>query len=708
MNKRSILWFLLSFASLTFLISCAISHTRNREEIPEFIKKTCLDEYGLTVQAWQRGEALWIYSSDLPKGFIPPLAVSQWLKKDPDKREEKLFYNIRELDAVAAAYKVEYEINAYPDMRDLPVSADWQQDDVLKEQIQTFQRAIHNVAWRANLHLEEPFQFTVIITGSPHLDYDYYMVSYFTDTVKLNRFVISQGERQDRTLLFNYFSPYSRNDTDGSYIEPYDLPPNEFVATLLHSLLVRDINDAAVVIEEDEPAPEIDSLEPIIDIAFQRAQSVLPIYSDIHSFREVLLSDTIKRITKRLEFPIDSEPYYPAYMPDNTISKMFAIQFYYTMAAMSFQEENYEDLRWYCDKVFEIDPDYPFARVFKAQIAAAAGNWQEAISIYEDIANAYPRFLHALQGAAFAYHEVGDHQKALEKFQKISRHSPRWWQAYYWQGSAHYALGDYAAAVELYHRAQVLLEENVTEAKKDFFQRIDDQAVDKSRALIKNAIANVYVATGQHSLAKNYLDQSLGLDKNSIQALLNYGLSYQLQGKPDKAIEQYQKALALDRNFLVSVWYLGRAHAQLGQYSKAISYYQDALSLEPEALQRRDIYFDLGKAYLEQEKDPQKALFYFKSARELDQENSMITYGIVKTYLFLKDYRQVEMHSREIIKKDNTFAPAYEALGLAYFHQQEYQNAEENFIKAKDLYQAQGNSAAARNVKNRIDLLPVP
>lgn len=689
---------------LATLLSCSIRFSYSRKDIPDFVEKTCREEYGLKVHAWAVGDSLWVYSLDSPKGWIPPLGVSQWLKRGSDKDEEKLGYHVKELDVTVSPSSAQYKINAQPKVRDPFLKPKWEEDPIVKQKIQDFVRAVFNVVWRANLAIENPFKFTVVIAGHVNSDQNQYVVSFFPDTLKLNMGQISLKENEQRSLGFNYLHPHARDDTEGVHITPYDIPFNEFVSTLLQDKLIKDIMAQSVVLDEhkaavDKPGSDKGKLRDILSIAVEKTEYIMPIYLSMHSFSNVSLQDTVLRKTENLSFAATGNPVFEVKVPKQSIARLFAIQFYYQQAVAALGEAkrggNYEDVDFFINKIYAIDSDYPFAHVLKAEMLGRQDKWKEAIVVYESVLNSYPRLLYALDGVGRAYYKVGEYAKSLKAFETISKQYPQWWEPYYWQGNVCYAMEDYDKARKLYHRALEVLEEAVKEAKKEFFTLIDDKEVDKDRAMIKNAIAFVYIATGTHPLAETYLSQSLALDQENTSALFNSGLSYHMQGKLDKAIEQYKKVLTVDKESLLANWYLAKAYAQAGQYVEAIKFYEEALLLKPDNAQRRDIYLDMGIAYLNEKNDPAKALFNIRNALALDPENIKIKYYLASAYLFLNEDDQAEYYLKQIIEKDNTFAYAYQDLGLICFKRKDFAKAKANFIKAKELFEAQGNKEAA-------------
>ena len=94
------------------------------------------------------------------------------------------------------------------------------------------------------------------------------------------------------------------------------------------------------------------------------------------------------------------------------------------------------------------------------------------------------------------------------------------------------------------------------------------------------------------------------------------GLTYQVTGKYDKALEQYDKSIELNPDSAVAYNNRGHAKAVLGQHVEAIKDYDKAIRLNPDyAL----AYLNRGLAYLAVNQ-PEEARRDFETARDLAQQ----------------------------------------------------------------------------------------
>ena len=94
------------------------------------------------------------------------------------------------------------------------------------------------------------------------------------------------------------------------------------------------------------------------------------------------------------------------------------------------------------------------------------------------------------------------------------------------------------------------------------------------------------------------------------------GLTYQVTGKYDKALEQYDKSIELNPDSAVAYNNRGHAKAVLGQHVEAIKDYDKAIRLNPDyAL----AYLNRGLAYLAINQ-PEEARRDFETARDLAQQ----------------------------------------------------------------------------------------
>jgi adenylate cyclase len=112
-------------------------------------------------------------------------------------------------------------------------------------------------------------------------------------------------------------------------------------------------------------------------------------------------------------------------------------------------------------------------------------------------------------------------------------------------------------------------------------------SLDSNDPLVLTVLSAAYGLVGQFDLGLAAIDKALALDPNSAWAWLRSGWSNNHAGKPDKAIEHFQRAMRLSPldpmrfNALIGI---GAAHFYKGQYDAAIGWMEKGLHEKPSAI----------------------------------------------------------------------------------------------------------------------------
>ena len=107
-------------------------------------------------------------------------------------------------------------------------------------------------------------------------------------------------------------------------------------------------------------------------------------------------------------------------------------------------------------------------------------------------------------------------------------------------------------------------------------------------------------------------------DPKNLQAWIQLGNDYFDTEQPQKAINAYGKALGLNPNNPNVLTDQGIMYRKVGWFDKAIANFERAQQLDPKHLQS---LFNLGVVYMEDLKQPDKAVKYWSRALEIDPGN---------------------------------------------------------------------------------------
>jgi len=75
-------------------------------------------------------------------------------------------------------------------------------------------------------------------------------------------------------------------------------------------------------------------------------------------------------------------------------------------------------------------------------------------------------------------------------------------------------------------------------------------------------------------------DKALDISSNNLDALINKGSAFHLDGKYSDAMACYDVALKIDKKHPMALAYKGLSLAELGQLTEAIDYFKNALSID--------------------------------------------------------------------------------------------------------------------------------
>lgn len=203
----------------------------------------------------------------------------------------------------------------------------------------------------------------------------------------------------------------------------------------------------------------------------------------------------------------------------------------------------------------------------------------------------------------------------------------------YEKASSHIELGQYQAAIE-----------NLNHAIR----------FNPTHAVIYNDRAYAYFEIGEYDKAIKDINHAIRLDPNYTKAYRNRGNFYFDLGNYQAAIENFNQAIELNPNHPLAYYYRGNVYSDLEKYQAAIEDYNQAIELNPNDA---DYYDYRGHAY-------------FK----------------------LGEYQKAIEDLKQVIRLKPNYALAYYNRGIAYEELGNKQKAINNFQKAADLYQKEGDT----------------
>jgi tetratricopeptide (TPR) repeat protein len=204
---------------------------------------------------------------------------------------------------------------------------------------------------------------------------------------------------------------------------------------------------------------------------------------------------------------------------------------------------------------------------------------------------------------------------------------------------------------------------NVTQ----FFDKCVEDA-DVNDPKVKQRVARAYYnkgnalgELGKPEEALEAFDKAIELDPKFAQAYYNKGNALGKLGKPEEALVAYEKAIEIDQKDAQAYYNKGNALGELGKPEEALEAFDKAIELDPKFAQA---YYNKGNALGKLGK-PEEAIEAFDKAIELDQKDAQ-AYNNKGTALWgLGKLEEALVAYEKAIELDQKDAQAYNNKGTA-------------------------------------------
>ncbi|KAJ4760063.1 Tetratricopeptide repeat protein 13 [Rhynchospora pubera] len=221
------------------------------------------------------------------------------------------------------------------------------------------------------------------------------------------------------------------------------------------------------------------------------------------------------------------------------------------------------------------------------------GNYNQAISIFDQILRETPTYPEALIGRGTAYAFQRELDSAIADFTKAIQSNPSAAEAWKRRGQARAALGEFSEAIEDLSKAlqyepnspDVLHERGIVNFKfKDYNSAVEDLTAcvkcDK-----KNSSAHTYLglslaAVGEHQKAETEHLLAIKLDQNFLDSWAHLAQLYLDLANSEKALQYLDNVLVIDGRFAKAYHLRGLLYHGMGQHRTAIKDLSVALTIE--------------------------------------------------------------------------------------------------------------------------------
>lgn len=203
--------------------------------------------------------------------------------------------------------------------------------------------------------------------------------------------------------------------------------------------------------------------------------------------------------------------------------------------------------------------------------------------------------------------ERGEFGKAVRELADAVERYPEHALLWYWLGSARSDAGDAAGALAALNRAIEIQPLSVDAIAKRAsllatLGRIDEAIADFTRVLDLDPVNHpkswnnqglLLLQTGQTDDAIESLETAVRLDPLMVEARLNLGSAYLVQGDNARAKPQFERVLATDPTSIAAMGNLGIVHTRDGDYAAARSLFLRILEVSPNDANARRLLSDL-------------------------------------------------------------------------------------------------------------------
>lgn len=183
------------------------------------------------------------------------------------------------------------------------------------------------------------------------------------------------------------------------------------------------------------------------------------------------------------------------------------------------------------DEVIRKNPKNVKAKTIKGYAALKQGNIKEAERSFNELQKGKDGEVLGKEGLAAVYARNNQPEKALQMVKEVEQEAPNRSYVHVIKGDILYAQNKKKEAEESYKTAA---------KKKD--------AEPYQEAVKYNQLGRLYASSGEYKKAQELYDSAVAIDPYYIEGTTNKGLTYEKEGKWDKALESYRQALDVNKN----------------------------------------------------------------------------------------------------------------------------------------------------------------
>lgn len=232
----------------------------------------------------------------------------------------------------------------------------------------------------------------------------------------------------------------------------------------------------------------------------------------------------------------------------------------------------------------------------------------------------------------------------------------------------------------LYLKGQVCLELGDAEAAESCFQKAIS-VPDNDKPYLLHRIAGLYQYSDNLNHAIQYLEQSYGMNSESLAVIFDLAYCYEQVNDYQKAELYYNKYLDINP-FATNVWYnLGILYTLSDDFDRAIEAFDYAIAVDPK---NASAYYNKANTLANNE-SYLAAIKCFYQLEEFEPNNPKLYCSIGECYEKLKDFDNALKMYRKSLGLNPALAEAYYGIGVVMLETKQYNMALDLIAKAKAL-----------------------
>ena len=188
----------------------------------------------------------------------------------------------------------------------------------------------------------------------------------------------------------------------------------------------------------------------------------------------------------------------------------------------------------------------------------------------------------------------------------------------------------------------------------------------------------LYNQLGKPQKAINCFEKAIQINPNSANAYYSLGVIFAQLGESQKAISCYEKAIQINPNHIHAHNNLGVIFAQLGESQKAINFFEKAIQINPNHI---DAHNNLG-TILNELGESQKAISCYEKAIQINPNFANAYYNLGTILNELGESQKAINYYEKAIQINPNYIDAHNNLGVIFTQLGESQKAINCFEKA--------------------------